>query len=98
MEDPRPYNEQDPGPEPADELDNDPVNTPHHYRLKSGRELFDVIEEVVDDPESYHLGNIYKYTKRNGKKDPEKEIEDLQKARRHLDRLIEYKERTKKCP
>ena len=58
-----------PGPEPADEIDNDPVNTPHHYRLKSGRELFDVIEEVVDDPESYHL-----------------------------DRLIEYKERVKKCP
>lgn len=82
---------------PRPEKDNDPVNSPSHYHLPSGRELFDVIEEVVEDPESYHLGNIFKYVTRSGKKDPGKEIEDLRKARRHLDRLIECKARSKKC-
>lgn len=91
MDDLRPYNEQAPEP------DNDPVNTPSYYRLKSGRELFDAIEELVDDPDSYHIASIYKYTKRHGKKDPSKEVEDLKKARRHLDRMIEYKERELQC-
>lgn len=49
--------------------------------------------EVIDFVESYnlnfHRGNAVKYISRAGKKDPAKEIEDLQKAVWYLQREIE---------
>ena len=37
---------------------------------------------------NFHRGNAVKYISRAGKKNPEKEIEDLKKARWYIDREI----------
>jgi ribosomal protein S6 len=62
----------------------DPVNHPAYY-------TFGVIE-VMDAIEAWALnfarGAVVKYVARAGRKDPAKEIEDLQKARWYLDREI----------
>jgi hypothetical protein len=63
----------------------DNVNHPKHYN--SGR--IEVIEAIEDWKLGYHLGNAVKYVARAGKKDPAKEIEDLQKASWYLQRKIE---------
>lgn len=63
---------------------NDPVNHPEHY-TSTGIEVIDIIESFALP---YHLGNTIKYILRAGKKDPNKVIEDLQKARWYLDRYI----------
>lgn len=64
-----------------------PVNHPAHYN--AGK--FEVIE-VIEDwglSKNYHRGNAIKYVARAGKKDPTKEIEDLEKAVWYLKREIE---------
>jgi hypothetical protein len=71
--------------ESLEERDNDPVNHPSHYTA-SGIETIDVIEAWDLD---FCLGNAVKYISRAGKKDPEKELEDLKKARWYVDRRIE---------
>lgn len=63
----------------------DPVNRPAHY-ADSKIETIDFIE---DKKLNYHLGNCVKYISRAGKKDPNKTIEDLQKAAWYLNREIE---------
>lgn len=62
----------------------DPVNRPSHYT--SGK--IEVIDFIEDQQLGYHLGNVVKYVARAGKKDPSKEVQDLEKARWYLDRLI----------
>ncbi len=54
----------------------DPVNHPSHYT--DGK--IEVIDFIDDKKLNYCLGNAVKYISRAGKKDPNKEIEDLQKA------------------
>lgn len=61
------------------------VNHPAHYN--AGK--IEVIEAIEDWKLGYHLGNTVKYVARAGKKDPTKEIEDLEKGRWYLDRRIE---------
>lgn len=61
------------------------VNHPHHYN--SGK--IEVIEALEDWKLNFHRGNAVKYIARAGKKDPSKEIEDLQKAVWYLLRDIE---------
>ena len=61
------------------------VSHPSHYA--SGK--IEVIEAIEDWALSYHRGNAVKYTARAGKKDPNKEIEDLEKAVWYLNREIE---------
>jgi hypothetical protein len=61
------------------------VSHPLHYN--SGK--IEVIEAIEDWRLHYHLGNAVKYIARAGKKDPSKEIEDLQKAVWYLNRYIE---------
>lgn len=56
-----------------------------HYRKDTGFEAIDVIEAWELN---FNLGNTVKYISRNGKKDPNKYIEDLEKARWYLDREI----------
>lgn len=63
---------------------NDVVNHPIHYT--DGR--IEVIEFIEDKQFGYHLGNAVKYISRAGKKDPAKEIEDLQKAIWYINRHI----------
>ena len=70
---------------------NDNVNHPAHYT--DGK--IEVIDFIEDKKLGFHLGNTVKYICRAGKKDPEKTIEDLQKAewylRREIQRLIAQK-------
>ena len=66
---------------------SDNVNHPSHYT--DGK--IEVIDFIEDKKLGYHLGNAVKYISRAGKKDPDKYIEDLQKAVWYLNREIERK-------
>lgn len=70
---------------------NDPVNHPSHYT--SGK--IEVIDFIEDQKLPYHLGNVLKYICRAGKKDPNKTLEDLEKAQWYLDRYICWLEEQK---
>lgn len=63
---------------------SDAVNHPEHY-TDGGIETIDFIEAKKMP---YHLGNATKYISRAGKKNPEKTIEDLQKAVWYINRYI----------
>lgn len=63
----------------------DNVNHPSHYTDGN----IEVIDYIEDKKLNYHLGNVVKYVSRAGKKDSNKTIEDLKKARWYLDRYIE---------
>lgn len=67
------------------ETEADPVSHPSHYT--DGK--IEVIDYIEDKHLGFHLGNAVKYISRAGKKDPNKLIEDLEKARWYLDREIE---------
>ena len=54
----------------------DNVNHPSHYT--SGK--IEVIDFIEDKELGFHLGNAVKYISRAGRKDPDKIVEDLQKA------------------
>jgi len=63
------------------------VKNPDHYGGASNPyEAIKVIEAWDLD---FHLGNTVKYISRAGKKYPEKELEDLLKAKWYLERKIE---------
>ena len=68
---------------------NDPVNHPSHYT--DGK--IEVIDFIFDKGfgKDFCLGNAIKYISRAGKKDPEKEIEDLRKAVWYLEHYIEWR-------
>ena len=68
---------------------DDAVNHPAHYTYGS-IEVIDIIE-ALGLP--YHLGNAVKYIARAGKKDPDKETEDLRKAVWYLNRYIGLREK-----
>ena len=65
----------------------DMVNHPPHYQSESGIEVIDIIDDFVADPASHYKGNIIKYVLRYEKKGG---VEDLEKARWYLNRLIAY--------
>lgn len=62
----------------------DMINHPKHYT--DGK--IEVIDFIEDKGLNYHRGNVVKYVARAGKKDPSKEIEDLEKALWYLNREI----------
>lgn len=64
--------------------ENDPVNRPAHYT--DGK--IEVIDFIEDKKLGFCLGNAIKYISRAGKKDPSKEIEDLNKAKWYIERRI----------
>ena len=66
---------------------SDNVNHPDHYTDGN----IEVIDFIEDKKLGYHLGNAIKYISRAGKKDPDKYIEDLQKAVWYLNREIKRK-------
>lgn len=70
---------------------NDMVNHPAHYT--DGK--IEVIDFIEDKKLNYHRGNALKYLCRAGKKDPEKEVEDLQKAAWYINRDIQRLEAQK---
>lgn len=64
---------------------SDQVDHPAHYN--SGK--IEVIEALEDWKLNFHRANAVKYVARAGKKNPDKEIEDLEKAIWYLKRDIE---------
>lgn len=71
---------------------NDVVNHPPHYT--DGK--IEVIDFIEDKRLNFHRGNAVKYIARAGKKNPEKEIEDLQKAVWYINREIKRLQEIKK--
>ena len=64
------------------------VNGPAHYGgVDNPYEVIKVCEAWELDKDAY-LFNVVKYVARAGKKDPQKELEDLKKAAFYLDRKI----------
>ena len=65
---------------------SDSVSHPSHYAdgWSNGAEVIDLTEHL-----SFCAGNVVKYVCRAGRKDPDKHVEDLEKARWYLDREIE---------
>ena len=70
---------------------NDPVNNPSHYT--DGK--IEVIDYIEDKNLGFGLGHAVKYISRAGKKDPDKEIEDLRKAIWYVNRRIKELEEGK---
>ena len=64
---------------------NDNVNHPSHYT--DGK--IEVIDFIEDKKLNFNRGNAVKYIARAGKKNPEKEVEDLKKAAWYINREIE---------
>lgn len=62
----------------------DPVNRPAHYT--DGK--IEVIDFIEDKNLGFCLGNAVKYIARAGKKNPDKEVEDLKKASWYINRRI----------
>lgn len=70
---------------------SDNVNHPSHYTDGN----IEVIDFIEDKKLNYHRGNALKYLCRAGKKDPAKEVEDLQKAVWYINREIQRLEAQK---
>lgn len=63
------------------------VNHPNHY---GGEENpYEVIKVIEATDMDFHLGNAYKYIARAGKKETDKEIQDLKKAIWYIERKIQ---------
>lgn len=76
---------------PSDKV-SDNVNSPSHY-CKGGLECIEAIRaacEGLDGVEAYYAGNVIKYVWRFKFKNG---VEDLKKARKYLDWLIEQEEK-----
>lgn len=66
---------------------NDKVNHPSHYQTAGGIEVIEYIASLLgDNVKAYYLGNVIKYISRFDKKNG---IEDLEKARFYLNKIIE---------
>ena len=72
-------------PENVSQDKNDPVNHPSHYT--DGK--IEVIDFILDKKSNFTRGNAVKYISRASKKNPEKEIEDLQKAAWYINKEIQ---------
>ena len=66
----------------------DKVTNPKHYKGINGLEAIEVHKNFLTEEElrGYYKGNVLKYLLRERKKNG---LEDLKKARQHLDWLIE---------
>lgn len=76
----------------GEEIVNDSVNHPSHYT--DGK--IEVMDFIEDKQLNFARGNVIKYVSRAGKKDPNKELEDLNKAMWYLKREIERLEKENK--
>ena len=65
----------------------DGATKPSHYNHGDTYEVIKVLEAWEID-KCFYLGNVIKYVARAGKKDPEKKIEDLEKAKVYLEMKI----------
>lgn len=67
-----------------EEVEPDNVNHPAHYQHYKGLEVIDFTEQM-----NFNRGNAVKYIARAGIKNPDTEIEDLEKAQWYITREIE---------
>lgn len=67
-----------------DQMINEVINHPAHYNQYPGVEVIQITQHM-----NFCRGNAVKYICRAGFKDPEKEREDLEKARWYLTKEIE---------
>jgi len=72
------------------------INHPLHYSFGDSNQ-YEVVKvcEAWDLDKDAYLFNVVKYVARSGKKNPDKEIEDLKKAMFYLDRKIKNLENKK---
>ena len=61
----------------------DSVNHPSHYNTYRGLEVIDLVEQM-----NFNRGNAVKYITRAGLKNPDSEVEDIEKAIWYLDREL----------
>ena len=64
------------------------VDHPQHYGGKENP--YEAIKVIEAWELGFCLGNVVKYLSRAGKKNPKKEVEDLEKALWYLQRRIEH--------
>ena len=69
------------------------VDHPNHYGGKDNP--YEAIKVIEAWELGFNLGNTVKYISRAGKKDPNKHLEDLEKARFYLDREIKNLNKSK---
>jgi hypothetical protein len=62
------------------------VNHPNHYG--GAENVYEAIKVIEAWDLDFHLGNTVKYISRAGKKDTDKELQDLKKAYWYLERKI----------
>lgn len=78
--------------------DVDKINNPSHYKGKFGLEAIEVVKNFafgLEGVEGFYWGNAIKYMLRFQKKNG---LEDLKKARKNLDWLIEEMENEQAKP
>lgn len=73
-------------PRPAPTQAKEQVDHPSHYGGAS--DPYETIKVIEAWGLDFSLGNAVKYISRAGKKDPNKTVEDLQKAKWYLERAI----------
>lgn len=75
------------------DINKEQVNHPSHYG--GGDNTYEVIKVIEAWDLDFHLGNTVKYISRAGKKDQNKEHQDLKKALWYLERKINNLETNK---
>lgn len=72
-------------------IEQDVINKPTHYQGRYGMESIEILRNFMTDEQlaGFYLGNSLKYLIRHQKKNG---LEDLKKARKNLDWLIEEME------
>ena len=70
------------------------INHPPHYG--GADDPFEAIKVIEAWGSDFHIGNVIKYLSRAGKKDPDKLLQDLEKAKWYLDRKINQIKNLKK--
>lgn len=71
------------------QLVNDPVNSPSHY-TSGGIETIDVLQSkmTAEEFKGFCKGNSLKYILRAGKKEADKDIQDIEKSIWYLNKLV----------
>ena len=68
------------------------VNHPDHYQFGENN-IYEAIKVIEAWDLDFHLGNTVKYISRAGKKETDKELQDLKKALWYLERKIQSLEK-----
>lgn len=72
-------------------MSDEAVNHPQHY---GGDTTYETIKVIEAWDLGFNDGNCVKYISRAGKKNPDKELEDLEKALWYLNRHVENKRKS----